>query len=128
MYNGVIRACNGWALPTSARRDGRADLCAERHLSRLISSEFLDFCEGKDQVLVIEEGQPEFIEQPAWRPSSTAPVRTVRPRQGPTSRWRGNTPAQVMLNAMTAFLKQAAPHMLPAAVRAPNEDRPPSPT
>ncbi len=28
-----------------------------------MSSEFLEFCAGKDQVLVIEEGQPEFIEQ-----------------------------------------------------------------
>ena len=29
----------------------------------LVSDEFLDFCDGKDEILVIEEGQPEFIEQ-----------------------------------------------------------------
>ncbi len=29
----------------------------------LVSDEFADFAEGKDAVLVIEEGQPEFIEQ-----------------------------------------------------------------
>ena len=31
---------------------------------------------------------------------------------------------QVMLDGITAFLKQAAPGVLPATVRAPNEDRP----
>ena len=61
MYNGLIRAL---------QRLGLADLYGETSVPiyvlnvtyPLISREFLDFCAGKDQVLVIEEGQPEFIE------------------------------------------------------------------
>jgi len=62
MYNGVIRAL---------QRLGLADLYGNTDLPiyclnvayPLVASEFLDFCEGKDQVLVVEEGHPEFIEQ-----------------------------------------------------------------
>ncbi len=36
----------------------------------------------------------------------------------------GEYTGQVMLDGIAAFLKQAAPHLLPARIRAPNEDRP----
>ncbi len=89
----------------------------------LLASEFLEFCEGKDQVLVIEEGQPEFIEQQLttflYRAGSTVKLRGkgILPMAGEYT-------GQVMLDGITAFLKEAAPQMLPALVRAPNADKP----
>src|SRR4028118_128569 len=61
-YNGVVRAL---------QRLGLADLYGESQVPiyvlnvtyPLVSSEFLEFCEGREHVLVVEEGQPEFIEQ-----------------------------------------------------------------
>ncbi|AZL59395.1 indolepyruvate ferredoxin oxidoreductase subunit alpha [Tabrizicola piscis] len=122
MYNGVIRAL---------QRLGLADLHGKTEVPLyvlnvtypLLSSEFLEFCDGKDQVLVIEEGQPEFIEQQLttflYRAGST-----VRLRGKDIFPMAGEYTGQVMLDAIGAFLKAAAPQMLPATVRAPNEDRP----
>jgi len=62
MYNAVIRAL---------QRLGLADLYGETDVPLyvlnaaypLIDAEFLGFAEGKDAVLVVEEGQPNYIEQ-----------------------------------------------------------------
>ncbi|MFN7596817.1 MAG: indolepyruvate ferredoxin oxidoreductase, partial [Cereibacter sp.] len=62
MYNGVVRAL---------QRLGLADIYGETQVPLyvlnvtypLVSSEFLDFAQGKQSLLVVEEGQPEFIEQ-----------------------------------------------------------------
>ncbi|MFN6924908.1 MAG: thiamine pyrophosphate-dependent enzyme [Tabrizicola sp.] len=122
MYNGVIRAL---------QRLGLADIWGNTQVPLyvlnvtypLLSSEFLEFCAGKDQVLVVEEGQPEFIEQQLstflYRAGST-----VRLRGKDIFPMAGEYTGQVMLDAIGAFLKEAAPEMLPATVRAPNEDRP----
>jgi len=72
---------------------------------------------------VIEEGQPEFIEQQLttflYRAGSTVKLRgkDIFPMAGEYT-------GQVMLDAIGAFLKEAAPDLLPAMIRAPNEDRP----
>lgn len=122
MYNGVIRAL---------QRLGLADIWGKTEVPLyvlnvtypLVAAEFHEFCEGKEQVLVIEEGQPEFIEQQLstflYRAGSS-----VRLRGKDILPMAGEYTGQVMLNALTAFLKEAAPGMLPATVRAPNEDRP----
>lgn len=122
MYNGVIRAL---------QRLGLADLYGNSDVPiyvlnvtyPLLSSEFLAFCEGKDQVLVIEEGQPEFIEQQLstylYRAGSSVKLRgkDIFPMAGEYT-------GQVMLDSLSSFLRQAAPGLLAAVHRAPNEDRP----
>ncbi len=122
MYNGVVRAL---------QRLGLADIHGETAVPiyclnvtyPLVSSEFLAFAEGKEAVLVVEEGQPEFIEQQLstylYRAGSSVKLhgKGVFPMAGEYT-------GAVMLNAVEAFLKAAAPDMLPAAVRAPNADRP----
>lgn len=125
MYNGVIRAL---------QRLGLADLYGETQVPLyvlnvtypLVSSEFLEFCDGKDQVLVVEEGQPEFIEQQLstylYRAGST-----VKLRGKDMLPMAGEYTGQVMLDSIAAFLRQAAPDMLPATVRAPNDDKPKAP-
>ena len=122
MYNGVIRALQRLGL---ADLHGNTDvpLYVLNVTYPLVSSEFLEFCQGKDQVLVIEEGQPEFIEQQLttflYRAGSTVKLRgkDIFPMAGEYT-------GQVMLDSIGAFLKEAAPGMLPAMVRAPNEDKP----
>jgi indolepyruvate ferredoxin oxidoreductase, alpha subunit len=122
MYNGVIRAL---------QRLGLADLLGVTQVPiyclnvtyPLVPDEFLDFCAGKDAVLVVEEGQPEFIEQQ---------LATQLVRAGSSTRLHGKDifpmageyTGKVMLDAVEGFLRQAAPHLLPAQVLAPNAPAP----
>ncbi|MFN3291875.1 MAG: thiamine pyrophosphate-dependent enzyme [Gemmobacter sp.] len=122
MYNGVIRAL---------QRLGLADIFGNTEVPMyvlnvaypLVPDEFMAFCEGKDHILVVEEGQPEFIEQALatflYRRGSKVMLhgKDIFPMAGEYT-------GQVMLDSITAFLKQAAPDMLPAQVRAPNQERP----
>ena len=122
MYNGLIRAL---------QRLGLADIYGASEVPiyvlnvtyPLLSGEFLEFCDGKDHVLVIEEGQPEFIETQLgsflYRAQSAVKLhgKGLFPQAGEYT-------GQVMLDAVTGFLKTAAPAMLAAVVRAPNMDRP----
>lgn len=122
MYNGVIRAL---------QRLGLADIYGQTEVPLyvlnvtypLVSSEFLDFCQGKDAVLVVEEGQPEFIEQSLstmlYRAGSSLKLfgKNVLPMAGEYT-------GQVVLDGVTAFLKKIAPEMLPGRIRAPNSELP----
>ena len=122
MYNGVVRAL---------QRLGLADIYGETEVPLyvlnvtypLVSSEFLEFSKGKDSLLVVEEGQPEFIEQTLstflYRAQST-----VRLHGKDVLPMAGEYTGQVLMDGVTAFLKQSAPHLLPAQVRAPNMDAP----
>ncbi|MDO8982817.1 indolepyruvate ferredoxin oxidoreductase subunit alpha [Cypionkella sp.] len=122
MYNGLIRAL---------QRLGLADIYGESAVPiyvlnvtyPLISAEFLEFCAGKDHVLVIEEGQPEFIETQlgSFLYRAESAVKLHGKGLFPLA---GEYTGAVMLEAVTGFLKTAAPQMLAAAVRSPNIDRP----
>lgn len=122
MYNGLIRAL---------QRLGLADVFGQTEVPiyclnvtyPLVSAEFDAFCDGKDHVLVVEEGQPEHIEQHLasflYRGGKTLKLygKDVLPMAGEYT-------GQVMLDGVTAFLRQAAPDMLPGKVRAPNQEEP----
>mgnify|MGYP005749666245 CR=1 FL=1 len=122
MYNNVIRAL---------QRLGLADIFGNTDIPLyvlnvaypLVKDEFLEFCEGKESILVIEEGQPEFIEQTLttylYRAGSKVQVegKGILPMAGEYT-------GQVLLDSITAYLKKAAPDMVPAMVRAPNEEAP----
>ncbi|WP_374397850.1 thiamine pyrophosphate-dependent enzyme [Tabrizicola sp.] len=122
MYNGLIRAL---------QRLGLADIYGGTQVPiyvlnvayPLISGEFLDFCQGKDHVLVVEEGQPEFIETQlgSFLYRAGALVKLHGKGLFPMA---GEYTGAVMLDAVEGFLRQAAPGILPAQVRAPNVDRP----
>jgi indolepyruvate ferredoxin oxidoreductase alpha subunit len=122
MYNGVIRALQRLGL---ADIHGNCDvpLYVLNVTYPLVPDEFLGFCKGKDALLVVEEGQPEFIEQNLatmlYRENS--PVRLHGKDVLPMA---GEYTGQVMLDAVVAFLRKAAPDMLPGQVRAPNADAP----
>ncbi|GAA6200123.1 indolepyruvate ferredoxin oxidoreductase subunit alpha [Aquicoccus sp. SU-CL01552] len=122
MYNGVIRAL---------QRLGLADIYGNSDIPvyclnvtyPLVSDEFADFAEGKDAVLVIEEGQPEFIEQTL----STFILRKglkVRLHGKDMLPMAGEYTGKVMLDGITAFLKEHSPDLLPGQARAPNQPAP----
>ena len=123
MYNGLIRAL---------QRLGLADVFGNTEIPiyvlnvtyPIVRDEFDGFCAGKDHVMVIEEGQPDHIEQQLGSYLYKLGRKTklygkdVLPMAGEYT-------GQVMLDGVTGFLKAAAPDMLPGQVRAPN-DAPPA--
>ncbi|MEM7428037.1 MAG: indolepyruvate ferredoxin oxidoreductase subunit alpha [Pseudomonadota bacterium] len=120
MYNSVVRAL---------QRLGLADVYGETQVPLyvlnvtypLIDEEFLEFCRDKKAVLVVEEGQPNFIEQAYGAILHKAGVKLhlcgkdVFPMAGEYT-------GQVMLDGVTGFLKTQAPNLLPAQIRSPNRD------
>ncbi len=122
MYNSVIRALQRLGL-ADLYGDSQVPLYILNVTYPLVSSEFLAFAAGKEHLLVVEEGQPEFIEQNLatylYRAGSTVKLhgKGMLPMAGEYT-------GQVMLDGVAAFLKHAAPHLLPAQIRAPNADSP----
>ena len=122
MYNGVIRALQRLGL-ANTYGDTEVPIYVMNVTYPIVSSEFLAFCTGKDAVLVIEEGQPEFIEQG---------LSTILLRAGVATKLHGKNilpmageyTGAVMLDGVTAFLKATAPDLLPGQVRAPNAEMP----
>ena len=122
MYNGLIRAL---------QRLGLADIFGETEVPiyclnvtyPIVQSEFSAFCDGKDHVMIVEEGQPEHIEQMLgnFLYKAGAKLKLYGKDVLPMA---GEYTGQVMLDGVTAFLKKAAPDMLPGQVRAPNRDQP----
>ncbi len=122
MFNGVIRAL---------QRLGLADI--EGHSAipiyvlnvtyPLVQDEFLTFAKDKNALLVVEEGQPEFIEQGLATVLNRAgsPVRLHGKDVFPMA---GEYTGQVMLDSVTQFLRNAAPQLLPGQARAPNAPPP----
>ncbi|GLT08590.1 indolepyruvate ferredoxin oxidoreductase [Sulfitobacter porphyrae] len=122
MYNGLIRAL---------QRLGLADLFGQTEVPiyclnvtyPLVRDEFDAFCEGKDHILVVEEGQPEHIEQHLGSFLYKA-GRRLKLYGKDVLPMAGEYTGQVMLDGVTGFLKAAAPEMLPGKVRAPNAEEP----
>ena len=64
MYNGVLRSLEYAGLADAFGRS-RVPLYVLNVTYPLIDAEFTRFCAGKRAVLIVEEGQPEYIEQAA---------------------------------------------------------------
>ena len=122
MYNGVIRALQRLGL-ASLTGETQVPIYVLNVTWPMIAAEFLEFAAGKDHLLVVEEGQPEFIETQlgSFLYRAGASVKLHGKGLFPMA---GEYTGAVMLNAVEGFLKLAAPDMLPAMVRAPNMDKP----
>lgn len=122
MYNGVIRALQRLGL-ADIYGDTQVPIYCLNVTYPLVRDEFLSFCRGKDALLVVEEGQPEFIEQGL----STMLLRAGSPvvlHGKDMLPMAGEYTGQVLLDGLTALLGEHAPELLPGRVRAPNEERP----
>jgi indolepyruvate ferredoxin oxidoreductase alpha subunit len=122
MYNGVIRALQNLGL-ANIYGDSDIPLYVMNVTFPVLEDEFLAFCKGKDSVLVIEEGAPAYIEQTlrSVLHKSGAKVRLEGKGMIPEA---GELTGTVMQDGLTQFIEQHAPSLLPASVRAPNQDTP----
>jgi indolepyruvate ferredoxin oxidoreductase alpha subunit len=117
-YNGLIRAL---------QRLGLSDLYGKTDLPiyvlnvtyPLVDEEVLSFCAGKDAVLVVEEGQPEFIENAlrAVLHKASAGAKLLGKGMLPLA---GELTGDVIVGGIEAFLREYATEMLSKAVRSKN--------
>jgi indolepyruvate ferredoxin oxidoreductase, alpha subunit len=110
MYNGVIRALQQLGL-SDAYGNTRVPLYVLNVTYPLVDEEVLSFCTGKSAVVVVEEGQPEFIEQA---------LNTMLRRRDIATRisgkdvfpMAGEYTATVMQKGLMGFLERHAPRLL----------------
>jgi len=110
MYNGVIRALQQLGL-SDAYGNSRVPLYVLNVTYPLVDEEVVAFCAGKSAVVVVEEGQPEFIEQA---------LNTMLRRRDINTRLSGKDvfpmageyTATVMQKGLMGFLERHAPRLL----------------
>ncbi|MEM7424120.1 MAG: indolepyruvate ferredoxin oxidoreductase subunit alpha, partial [Pseudomonadota bacterium] len=118
LYNAVIRAL---------QRLGLADLYGETSIPLyvlnvaypLLPDEIGAFCEDKDHVMVVEEGQPAYLEEAiaAQVHRARSDCRIVGKGLLPVA---GEYTGQILLDGLGAFVRAHGSDLLPAATRAPN--------
>lgn len=116
MYNGVLRALQLLGL-ADVFGNTQVPLYVLGVTYPLVDEEVLAFCEGKRAVLVVEEGQPDFIAQN---------IHTVLHRAGSHTEVQGKDvlpmggeyTGAVMLKGVGEFLRQRASALLPQPGRA----------
>ena len=118
MYNGVIRALQRLGL-ADIHGDSEVPVYCLNVTYPLVRDEFESFARGKQGLLVVEEGQPEFIEQGLSTVLFRAGLR-VSLHGKDMLPMAGEYTGQVMLDGVTAFLREHAPGLLPGQMRAPN--------
>ncbi|GLR83461.1 indolepyruvate ferredoxin oxidoreductase subunit alpha [Bradyrhizobium iriomotense] len=117
MYNNVIRALQYLGL-SDAYGNTQVPLYVMNVTYPVIDTEVAEFCVGKDAILMVEEGQPEYLEQA---------INTVLRRKDINARVHGKDvlpmggdyTAQVLLDGVREFLEKTDPRLL--------GNRPPAP-
>ena len=103
------RAAACWASPTSSA-PARCRSLVLNVVYPLVPEEIIDFCKDKNAVLVLEEGQPEFIEQE---------IATVLRRADAPAKLHGKDcmhmageyNVESLVRGLSKFLAQHAPHL-----------------
>jgi indolepyruvate ferredoxin oxidoreductase alpha subunit len=122
MYNTTIRALELLGL-SNAFGDSKVPLYVLNVTYPLVDDEMKRFCIGKRAVLVIEEGQPDFIEQNLHSILRKADIQTKVYGKGMLP-MAGEYTATAVIRGVLKFVEQYAPQLidrdhLPAAVRPP---------
>ncbi len=110
MYNSTIRALQFLGL-CDAYGDSQLPIYVMNVAYPTIQSEVDEFCEGLDAVLVVEEGQPEYIEQSI----NTLLARKKRPTEVHGKDYLpmgGDYTAAVLTDGLTRFLEDHEPQQL----------------
>ena len=123
MYNGVIRALQRLGL-ADAYGETDVPLHVLNVTYPLVADDLVAFCADKEAVLVIEEGQPDYIEQALGAMLYKAGA-TVRLEGKGILPMAGEYAGDVMLAGIGSFLRKHAADMLAPEVRAPNMPAPP---
>jgi indolepyruvate ferredoxin oxidoreductase alpha subunit len=122
MYNTTIRALELLGL-SNAFGDSKVPLCVLNVTYPLVDDEMKRFCIGKRAVLVIEEGQPDFIEQNLHSILRKADIQTKVHGKGMLP-MAGEYTAATVVRGVLKLVEQYAPQLidrdhLPAVVRPP---------
>jgi indolepyruvate ferredoxin oxidoreductase, alpha subunit len=114
MYNTVLRSLEILGL-ADVFGESRVPLYVLNVTYPLIDAEFVRFCAGKKAILIVEEGQPEFIEQAVNTILRRADIQTRIEGKGMLPR-AGEYTGAVMKAAISQFIERCRPDML-ASVR-----------
>ncbi len=117
MYNGVIRAL---------QRLGLADVYGETEVPLhvlnvtypLVEDDLVAFCADKDAVLIVEEGQPDYIEQALGSMLYKAGASVKLEGKGALP-MAGEYSGDVMLSGIGAFMRKHGSDLLAPEIRAP---------
>ncbi len=109
LYNTLMRALQALAL-ADAFGASRIPILALNVVYPLVPEELIAFSQGKKALLVLEEGQPEFIEQEiaTWLRRADAPARL---HGKDCMHMAGEYAAEAMVKGIAKFLAQHAPHL-----------------
>ncbi len=118
MYNGVLRALRGLGL-ADIWGTSRIPLYVLNVTYPLIPDEIVEFCTGKQAVLLVEEGQPNYIEQALNTVLRQAGIPTTLSSKD-LFPMAGEYTAKVMGDGIGAFVRRWIPSALAPAVRARN--------
>lgn len=120
MYNAVIRALQRLGL-ANVYGDTDVPLYVMNVTWPIVDDEFLEFCDGKDTVLAVEEGTPAFIELSLRTALHKAGSSTALEGKGLLPE-AGELTGQIVLDGVQSFLKKHMPALLSADKRSPNRD------
>jgi indolepyruvate ferredoxin oxidoreductase, alpha subunit len=110
MYNGVLRSLELLGLADAFGRS-RVPLYVLNVTYPLVDAEFTRFCAGKRAILIVEEGQPDFIEQAVHAILRKADVQT-RVHGKDMLPMAGEYTGGVLLKGIAAFIRHIAPALL----------------
>jgi len=107
IYNGVYRALQTANLVNELDQS-RVPLMVLNVTYPLVPDELIDFCRGKESILIIEEGQPAFLEQAikAIMQDEQLPIKVYGKNVFPMA---GEYIGEVMLDGITKYIAQALP-------------------
>lgn len=117
LYNGVLRALELLGLADSYGAS-RLPLYVLNVTYPLVEEEFARFAAGKRALLIVEEGQPEHIEQTAHQFLRRADLQTRILGKGPLP-MAGEYTGQVLQEGIRAFVEECAPRLLHPLSEAP---------
>lgn len=110
LYNTLVRALQELGL-TDEQGESRIPLLVLNVVYPLVPKQIQKFCAGKQGVLVLEEGQPEFIEHEIAAHLQRSDVR-VSLHGKDVLPMGGEYNAEVLVRGLTKFIEQHAPFLL----------------
>jgi indolepyruvate ferredoxin oxidoreductase alpha subunit len=113
MYNGVLRALEVLGL-ADAFGESKIPLYVLNVTYPLVDDEFKTFCTGKRGLLIVEEGQPDFIEQNIHAILRKADLQT-RVHGKEFLPMAGEYTGGVILQGVKSFVERYAPELLSAS-------------
>jgi len=117
LYNTLMRGMERLGL-ADIYGDSQVPIYCMNVAYPVIDDEVVEFCAGKAAVLVVEEGQPEFIEQAIAHTLRKRDVNTRLEGKGPFPKG-GELTGAVMRSALTTFFETHAPDLLATQAPAP---------